>query len=318
MKWVKDQKVEHGLRKLNIRFETRQVLVKQIDLEESARRQVRAGKKIRDDWVLTYAEHMKAGDAFPMPILNEVGKERYFIWSGNHRVHAAILCDETIIDAYVVKVFDARIEDILPRIVNAWEALGTMTKEERYLNAKYFVDHHSMMPADACKMLGLNYATFSQFLRGESISEELRSAGVNGSGKLSMTIRKSMGVLADNKKVLKETAEFLIRNNIVGDEAMQVIRDVKQGENELQKMAVLARWDQILTKREAKPSTAVLYRTPIRDKAIKTFSSLAKLLEEYDDLERLQLVDPDDLKTVYSFWRTISARMDRLQKKGGK
>lgn len=293
MKWVKDAKVEHHLRALGVKFETEHIALSDIDWTESANRQTRLGKKINDDWVLQYAQAMQDGADFPMPIINRL-KKNLFIWSGLHRCSSAQLIGETHIDTYVVSITDPRIADILPRVVNAWEGHG-LSKEEKLVNAKYFVDHHSMSTEDASKLLGLRQDWLSNYIRECRVRTAVQEAGVNANG-LTKYILLALNTLADNPNILKPVTSLITKHHIKGDEARQIVSDVKRSATEAEKLATVAQWKSTIEARTKKPATKIPFTQKVRARFLRLLSQMARLLEKSNTPTQLQVVDKVDVE----------------------
>jgi hypothetical protein len=316
MRWVKDPKVEHHLRSLNIKFDTAQVRIDEIDLKLSADKQTRLGRnKVNDDWVLEYAQAMQAGSPFPMCILNKL-KKGYFIWSGVHRVHAADLNEEKLIDAYVVDVTDPRLSDILPRVVNAWEGHG-LSRDEKLLNAKYLIENHSMVTEDAARLLGLKVEWVTTYLRGADVQRRIQEQGVAINGMARSTLIW-LSPLADNANVLRETAKLLNDFEVKGDRAKEVIANVRKGETEVQRLAEIERWRKALAPKSRSGQVKVPIRSAVRTRAFDLFGRLDRLLDKFDTLTKLQVVEPQDVQTLENCWARISRKMDRMFAVGGK
>ncbi len=310
MKWIKDQRVEHHLKRLGITFEVLTFEIKNIDLEESANRQVRLGKKINDDWVLEYAEGMQQpGAAFPMPILNKL-KNFVFIWSGNHRVRAAHLVGETTLEAYAVSITDPRLSDILPRIVNAWEG-HRPTREELLLNAQHLIETHRMDVKDAGKLLGLKYEWISQHMRAVLVSKKIQEQGVNPNG-FTRTTLVMLSPLQESVNVLREITRFLKKYEVVGDDAKAVINDVKRKETEAQRIAEVERWEKIFQDRhEPQETVKVPFNTSVRRKFLSYMTSLRKVLEEATSFSQLQ-IPPEEVEKVVEYWTVIDRQMTKI------
>lgn len=312
MKWCKDPKVEHLLRSLGIKYETATVKIAEIDRQLSADKQVRLGKKINDDWVLQYAQAGQDGAVFPMPVLNKL-KRGWFIWSGNHRTAAAELNGDETLDAYAVEVHDQRLADILPRVVNAIEAQGVMGRDERLVNARYFVEHHSMAVEDAAKVMQLKYEHLLVYLRAQQTADRIAAQGVSPNGLTKSTLTDLSPI--QNANVLRETTRLLQREGVVGRESEQLIMDVKKAPTELGAMAELARWENLFKERRAraKAGKAVpVVRSQVRSQLINLLQRLDKLVSgppRLDTLGKLQLLDQADQSLVRSAWASINASL---------
>lgn len=311
VKWVKDQKVEHHLRSLGIKFDVGIAPIKEIDLKLSQDKQVRLGDKINDDWVMEYAVAMDSGSPFPMCVLNKL-KKGYFIWSGNHRTHAAILLEETHIESYLVEVTDPRLSDILPRVVNAWEG-RRISREEMLVQAKYLIENHSIETKEAARLLGLKPEWISTYLRGSDVARKITSQGISVNG-ISRSILTALSPIADNTNVLREVVKLLHDYELAGQSAKNVINDVKEKTTEAQKISEVERWVKILADRNRPTTSEVPLRRATRDKFLRQLTDLSKFLEGKDTLTQLQIVEKVDLKLVEKEWDKIWKAMLKILK----
>ncbi len=320
-KWARDPKVETNLRALGIQFEVETIKLEDVDFQEGLKRQARLLGKLNDDYVLQLGVAMEAPTAaFPMGILQKPPHNaKLWPWSGNHRfaAFAAVFPEATTIEAYTVCVKDIMLLDMLPRVVNAWESGIGFSKEEKMINARWAMEKHSMLPEEAAQMFGLKVDWLMRDRRIEGIRKQLGDLGPKANGIAPSTIIK-MGPLSGNANVLKSTAQFLCRNSIKGDEAIQVIEDVKRGKTEAQQMAEIARWEQVIDERKPKPKTkktpAVRFSKITRDQFLKHLAGVAKILEKADTLEKLQCTDAADKDLVIRHWLAIVKVMAKVEK----
>ncbi len=322
-KWVKDDKVAFNLKAMGIKFTQESVRLADIDLEEGLRRQVRLGKKLDETVVVEMATAMEKGSPFPMPVLNfcrhklPSGK-KYFSWSGNHRLASGELYGTEMVDAYIVDVLgDPMTADFLPRVVNAWEGRRS-TREEMLINAAYMVERHGLVAKDVAAEFGLKYEWLAKHIQGTELTQKVIAVGVSPNG-LSRTTILRMAPLASNSNVLRETARFLCKNKISGDEAFAVIDSVKSADTELSQLAELSKWERIMDERRKaleKPKktkgTPAIFKTANRAKVILGVQRLAKILDGIDTIQQAQLTDPADQQIVKKHYVVIREKMDRL------
>jgi hypothetical protein len=326
LSWCKDIKIEKALRSLGIHFEAEKVNLDDVDLAEGLRKQTRLLGKLNQDYVLQLAEAMMQPEAaFPMTILQKTPRQKLFSWSGNHRLAAYVLAfpNEKIIEAYTVNISkDVVMCDILPRIVNSYESGLGFSKEEKLINARWLVEHHSMKIQDAAKLVGVPYKWLETSKRAEDIKAELLpDLGAKANG-ISKSILLKMSPLTDNLNVLKATAKVLCQYEVKGDEANHLLEDVKAHRTELQQMSELGRWERIFQDRK-KPEVPkgqapkIQIRFDTRKSFLKHVTGLAKILQTCDTFEKLQCTDLSDRELIAKSWVTIARTMDKLQKQGG-
>ncbi len=318
---MKDQKVEANLRALGIPFEIEHIQVADIDLEEGLRRQTRLLGKLNQDYAVQLATAMSLPEAaFPMTILQKPPRGKLWPWSGNHRLAGFTLAwpDEPVIEAYTLTLKDPVKMDILPRIVNAWESGLGFSKEEKIINARWLVDHHSMPTQEAANMLGIPVKWLQRAKAAEDIRKDLIDLGPKANG-IARTVLIQMGPLADNLNVLKAAGKILTTFNIKGKEAEHLLADVKLQRTELQQMSELARWEKILNDRcKPRQKAPIKLSHGVRDQFIRHLTGLAKILTKCKTIEQLQCTDPADKDIVARNWIAITAVMNAMaQRKDG-
>lgn len=255
MKWVKDQKVEAAFRRLGLPFEIERVERSKIDFEEGVRRQARlklVSGKLRQDYVLDMSVAMEQPDAaFPMPILYKPPRGLLWPVSGNHRLAAWDLAkpEETSIECYTTNTTDVMWIDMLPKWINSLESGLGFDRDERLANAIYMHQHHGIAAPQAAAFFGLGEKDLYNALRAELVKGEIQQAGLPVNG-FSKTILMRLAPLIDNRNVFKSTASFLHRHEMKGDEAVQVISDVRDGKTENQQLGELGRWEKLIEDRE--------------------------------------------------------------------
>ena len=323
MRWVKDQKVEANLRRLGIDFDCEKIEIASVDLEEGLRRQARLIGKLNDDYVLQLGIAMQSESAaFPMTILQRPPRGKLWPWSGNHRLAAFTLTfpNETVIEAYTVKLADPVMLDVLPRIVNAWESGLGFSREERILNAKWLIEHHSMPTQEAADLLGIKPEWIITTRRAEEVRSKVLSLGPKVQT-LPKSLLISLSPLSDNSNVLKAIVRLLLDEKMKGRDAEQLIRDVRSRNTENQQISEIARWEKLMADRKeaasprksANNKPAKVLSTPlVRQNFLSKLISIAKILERCDTIEKLQCSDPASKETLLREWRRIEKVMTKI------
>jgi hypothetical protein len=318
VRWVKDNKVEANMRSLGIKFEVETVPFNKIDLHEGIRRQARLLGKLNDDYVVSLGVDMDKPDAaFPMCILQKPPRGTYWSWSGNHRLAAYRLVygdSAAPIDAYIVCLSDAVMIDLFPRVVNSWESGIGFSREEKIANARWLVQKHNMPVKEAAALFGLKSEWLSRANRGAEIKTKLVESGVSCNG-ISNSVLVEMHKISDNLNVLKSTAAFLAKNKIKGNDAQQVIADVKRGNTELQCLSEIARWEKVIEERKApklKSERKVMTTLATRAQFIRNLTGLGKILARCTTLAQLQCLDKTDQEVIRRNWLNIKRVMDMI------
>ena len=330
MKWVKDHKVESGLRQMKIAFEVERVEKVNIDRNEGLRRQARLINKLNDDNVLKLGMAMTEPECgIHMPILQKPPhKAKLWVWSGNHRLAAHDLAfpDEQFMEAYTVCISDPVLIDVLPVVVNVWEGEG-LTKQERIMNAQRFVQQHSMSAEEAAKLCCIKVEWLYEANRADKIRQLITGIqGVKTNGIAKSTLIR-LAPLATNLNVLRQLTKMLCQHEIKGDEANLVIEEVRNGKTENQQLGEIGKWESIFQERiaaeerakaakvkakatvrgVAKNGKAAAHAAPInplklnksvRDGFFRYLTGLSKMLAKYKTMEQLQLTDASDLEVA--------------------
>jgi hypothetical protein len=319
--WVKDKQAEDGMRTLGIHYDEVQVTLDKIDLAEGVRRQVRLVGRLDDNLVEQYAMAWAGGARFPMPILGKMPRgaaKPYYTVSGNHRLGAldTILPVEdkpqTVVAAYAVNLSGPALE-ILPRVVNCWVGRGLST-EERVINAQYLVEKLSMTTADAARLFGLKTDQINTQKRADDTKKKLAALGV-AAGLFTKTLLLELAK-EDNVNAMKAAAVLIQQNKSKGDEALQIVRDVRAQKTEAKKLGEVGRWEKTFADRSRprrdKDRVSVPFAQPIKRELLRSMTSLAKVLMKGDSLDQLQLFDPADIRSARDNAKKIVAKLIKV------
>lgn len=317
VKLGRDPRAESGMKRLHIEWSVETVRIADIDVELSMDRQARIGKKINEDWVLDYAQSMSEGAEFPMPILQKIKGGRYFIWSGNHRINSIKLLNELELAAYVVKVTDQRMQDILPRVVNTWE--GHRESRDAVLeHARYVVERHGLSTEEVARMFGLRVDQLSVVMRTGNVAAKIAECGLKVDLPKSTLIKLAP---IDNSNVLKATVKLIKEESLAGDKAYQLIEDVKRASTESTALAEVAKWRKIINDR--KPPKVERNGSPPpmkrqnRGRFVDLLTRLEKFLDGIKTCTQLQL-DDADVKIVAQAWDKVERKVNALMMEGRK
>jgi hypothetical protein len=323
MKWVKDPKVESNLRRLGIPFEIESGIArKDIDLDEGWRRQVRLiTKQESEDIQLKYGLAMKDPmAAFPMPILQKE-RRRYWPWSGNHRMGGCVLAEVDSIDAYIVQVFDPVLQDLLPRVVNTWEAVVGMSKDESITNARFMMDRHGWTTQDAAKTFGLSEkALLNSRLQAET-RDLVERLGVATNGFTASMFQRSHTIR--NHNAMRAAAALLQKYGLRGREAEAVCVDIARKDTETAQLAEASRWERVLEERvapkrkrkKADPSAAT-HKEQNRERLIRLLTGLARFTDNVKSASQAQILDPAHWEQVERYWRSCQNGMRSILEGG--
>lgn len=313
-KWAKDPRAESGMKRMGIEWTVERVRLCDIDIEQSLDKQARIDKKINEEWVLDYAQARLDGAEFPMVILQKIKQGRFFVWSGNHRVGTCSILNELELDAYVVKVHDQRMQDILPRVVNTWE--GHRESRTNVLeHVKYVVERHGLRVEEVAKMFSLKPEQVWVALRQDTAEKRLQNVGFKATEFPKTTALRLNSISNDN--AMKAAAKLLKDEKIVGDRANQIIDDVKRQSTEHQQMQEVLRWRKLVEVHKPQNGST---KTPVtrqnRSRLIDTLTRFNKFISGVKSATQLQL-DDTDAKLAVKLWHEIETQMNKLMTKGG-
>jgi hypothetical protein len=281
------------------------------------------GSKLDDNQVLQIAEAMAQPDTpIPMIVLQKPLRGNYFVCSGNHRFggHRLALPQASTIDAYVVQIKDPLLLDIYCRVVNAWESGLGFSREERVMNARWLIENQSMKVAEAAALFNIKPNWIYQENSAAEVKKTLEGLGFSTNGLAKSTLRR-LAAVSSNANVLRETTKLLLSHHVKGDEAYQVIEDVRRQSTELQQLRELARWEDTFQKRldskhradDRSKGAKVRISATVRQTALRYISGLARLLEKHDTLEKLQISDAADLAILFRDWKAIKKTFAKLE-----
>lgn len=339
-RFVKDQKVEANLKAMGIAFEVANVPKEKIDFPEGLRRQARLINGLNQDYVIQLSLKMAEKEAaFPFIILHKPPHGKFWPVSGNHRAAAWELAfpDETNIDAYIITIKDPVMMDVFPRVVNVWESGIGFSREEKVMNARWCIEHHSMPVAEAATLFGVKQ---NWIYRANAAAEAKRIvADIRGASGLSNSLLGMLHTLGD-PDVIRAVAQTLISYDAGHVEKLAVLADVKAKETSAERLKEVKRWNKIFTERQEQPpekvtptSTTVngkateqtqkktpervLFRRQVRADFLRLVTGLAKMLEDHSTLEKLQITDPADMMIAEKAWKTIREKFNGLYGKAG-
>ncbi len=143
-KFTEESITEQVLRKFNLKFSSgKKVLRVQVNREFSRKISARYPEAVNETYGRDYADQMKRGDKFPMPVLGHTGKiitvdnvkmPELFFYGGNTRDYALGLNEVTEFNAYIVETpVTEELKAMLPAALNA--PLGRQT-ERGFLSSK--------------------------------------------------------------------------------------------------------------------------------------------------------------------------------------
>jgi hypothetical protein len=303
---------------MDVKFEIEtNIPMSKVDLEEGKRHQVRL--EVDPDTALRYGMKMEQEPdcVFNMVILQKE-KNRYWPWSGNQRLQGFTVAavSDTLDAAYVVQIHDPAMMDLLPRVVNTWEAVSGMTKSESIHNARHMVEKHGMSVVEAARLFSLKPDQVYKQGRVDESKKFLQNLGISSS-QFSPTTLDALGRI-ENLNARRRTAKLLHEYKVKGTDALNVINDVRESNTEAQQIVTLEKWEsafqlRISTKTRTKTvkTSGIVgsvnklpYKEMNRERLVKCVTSLARLCEQCRTVTQAQLTDPAHREVVAKLWNT--------------
>lgn len=308
--WTVDPSAEQVLNEFGIKAAVGTVSLTDIDWEASRSNHARIlGKPIDEDLVEEYAQGFVNGDAFPMPVVRNVGK-KYVIVGGNHRLSALERSGGQDFQAYVIDTKDTQTADLLPRVLNRRGGRRT-GKEEAFQHAMYAVREYGMTIRQAAQLFGLQEKAISAKMIVNETRSHLVSLGVPQATAFGDATLKALNAIKDNDNVLTAAAQIVAKAKMTGDEAATLTRDIKHARTENSKIAVIADYESKLGTRNGNPENKKTRRL-VRMKFLRSLTSLEGVVKKANTLARVQITEPEERKDVSRRLVDLSAKCRHL------
>jgi hypothetical protein len=317
MKWMRDPVREDRLKKMgfSVKF-VKGVSVEDIAIEESRANNARLDDPYSEDMVEQYATAMEGGDSFPAIVLLKRPRKALLVLAGNHRLGAAILCDATEVDAYVVESEDLQTVDIFVRTDNRKESLAGQKQDESLHHILYLIDKYSLTQDEAVTMFGVKRKWFIFAKRANDVRVALGSARVKTEG-VSTSVLRNMSRLLGNTKVLATTARLVIGKGLTAVQANEVCAEVKRADGERTQLACVRKWEDHYN--ELAQQTTVARggaKKPLKKRAMTALSILEKLLNGDGkvkvSLTQLQITEREELAAFKKRWKKVAAQVNKM------
>lgn len=225
--WLKNRGVEHTY--------TDDFALYLIDKDASLRNQARVGAPIIDEVVERYEIAMRNGAEFPPIVVQQVGKNKYVVIDGNHRLQAALRAEQSL-NAYVIN--NASPVQIALLTYEANTKHGEPTSlSEREQQAMHLVNLGSSRH-EAAAIMGIKPERLEYLEGTQQASERLVSLGYNPND-FSITMRRRMHNVRSDV-VFKELADLVQDTKMSVADVDSVVPRVNNQRNEAQQLAVIS------------------------------------------------------------------------------
>jgi len=296
--WIVDAPGEQLMEMCGINWEIQDVDIKDIDLRGSRHNNARIETdKLNDELAAQYAEGMKTGVHFPMPILQKGrGRSKLFTLSGNHRVAAAEQVDQPI-RAYVTRCTDEEAIDIVVRVANSLNGTQSSAKERIEQIYQLHHDHGRSLP-DLAALFNMKLSTVQFKMRLEAFRHELADLGIQAAT-LPLHSLDAINRIRTNEQVMVGAAELAISQNMTAARVKDMVGEVKAERGERKQLAVLKNWNGQAKQENPKRGTN-LARKPLKTKLTRFVNTFGSFLTHgysggsaIDTLRKAQITGED-------------------------
>lgn len=317
--WGEDSVAESKMRSMGVTYKmVRSVHIEEIDVAASRRNNARLMDPYEDALAHEYADAMAAGDRFPAIIIVKRGgrkTNKYMVLSGNHRLGAAIDCEQEVVDAYILDDWDEKANDIIARSANRWTG-KRQERDEALEHARFLIETYKLTVPAVAPLLSLKVSWLSAALRAEQIRSGLVDLNVRGVENLPHVSLHKLNKLKGSKDVMAVAAEIAVSRGLTSERIVTMVESVAKQSNDDKKLTALAKMDDTFVSEDGvKAPRAVV--TPYRTRFLKALNNLHSIVclgnsgEPFDNLKQLQITSSDDRAMVK---RRMKEMCDRLSK----
>jgi hypothetical protein len=234
-KWTSDPFAEQQMRKLNVKWEIKEVSIDDIDWDKSTANIARIGVALDRSFVDELLVGIRHGDRLPMPVLCAVGK-KYVTFSGHHRLPAAKMAGIRVFDAYVFKTTDEAVLDNLHKMLNP--PVRAVPKSDRLIFARDAVRKSGFTIAKAADLYTLDKKSLSDYIAAENTREKLAQLGVPDCTKIPRTSLEHLSRIK-NANALRAAGRLVNEAKYTGEEIITLVRDIQAEDTEARQLGVI-------------------------------------------------------------------------------
>ncbi len=313
VKWLRDTSAETHMKRFGVKSKLELIPISSIDIDDSRRNNARLQNSYNEELAMEYAIAMNDGSQFPAPVVRRVGR-KYFTLSGNHRIGAAIECDQDEIQAHVVECSDEQAETIA-RAANRWMG-DRQSKDEAVQHSLVLIDKYGRTVTECAKMFNLKESWLFSRVRAEKTRYDLIAKGVNVTG-LSAAHMEALSPASYSDPVMLRAAQIAVKGKLTSSRTRDMVTEARNQASEKESLATLDRWNKEVSFTEKNSQTAVL-QTPKRTKLMRALNTLHHYLvsgnrqKPFTKLTQLQITDDVDAAEVQRIWRETKRQFDGI------
>jgi hypothetical protein len=321
-KWTTDAIAESKIKAIGIGFRyVKGLEIAKIDIAGSRRNNARLREQWNEDLSVEYGVAMADGDTFPAPVLREVsgGTYKYFVLSGNHRIGAATMLNDKMIDAYIVEGDDEMAFEIITRSANRWMG-DRQTKEEAVEHARALIAKYNRPQQEVAKLFGLKPNWLSNALRAEDTRDEMEKLGLH-SRELPRATILHLSQLSDNERVFRKAGYLASKFKLPAERVKDIVIAAKGQKSEQGAIDVLKRVEDDLRSETAVATVAAaspVYTRPERTRLFQYVNTLHNFLntgrsgQPFATLEQIGVTSVHDRHELRERFRSVRVHMDEM------
>lgn len=221
------------LNKYGLKYAERRIPTTEIDFEHSIHLNGRMETRANQDKIVEYAVKKLDGEVFPFVVLSwDASRAAYLIWSGVHRVGADREIKAPTVMAFVVDVNPAGNTTTLTKL-RAFAAEsnvrhGYATSAAERLHAACDQYEAGADIDEVAARFGMTPQDIRKGVHERKLNFELRQRGLRPEAILRVSDKEAI-LRAPDEGVMRDVANFVIRNTTVGKDQKQKV-NVSQGE----------------------------------------------------------------------------------------
>jgi hypothetical protein len=314
--WRSDPDAEAILRDIaKLPYVTQLISLDEIDWSESANNCARLTDPLNAEKIEDYATCMRAGDAFPMIVVERHGKKnKYVILGGNQRSAAMKTIDSSaMIQCYVIDPLTSDERELVIRSLNSRHGWGS-TKEERIEHAVFLVRKYGMSVDVVSRAMVVGSSTISLHIRAENERARLAKNGIDSSN-MPRTLLSVLPAVAD-ESLRNAVAKASLETKSTAEKTASLAAVVAKAKSKADASLAISDFkkaaDAVV---EIKKSRGSLLKKPRREKALYLLTSLCDFLERGNDghafstLDEISCSVDYDLDNIRVLTAKITARL---------
>ncbi len=199
-----------------------------IKVESGATQNIRLGAPVNEEIVASYALAMENGAQFPAVVLVQRDGQ-YLVVNGIHRLAALTRIHATQLDAYVLKLDDRDMVDLIRRTINVIEGFRP-AEEDLVKQALWFVRSRKYSVQDAATLVGVRSSVVQKVLQMERTKTILGEGDRKFSPAEIRGLQPGMfvtGHAIKNPDLLKKAFRLAYEARLGSDEFKQLVRDMR-------------------------------------------------------------------------------------------